>query len=123
MTSAPCSASSNTPRGPAIPHERSRIRTPASAPGMAPNLARNGDAEAGPEPVTRLADRRAGASERVDFGRHRFDGDVLAIGRHEELGERVVRIEPQREFAARRRDRENAVAAERVVIVEDSLLD
>src|SRR4051794_24965623 len=98
MTSAPCSATSRTPKGPAMPHDRSRMRTPASAPGMASNLARNGDAEAGPEPFTGRTDRGTPAAERVDLSGHGLDCDVLAIGRHEQLRERVVRVETQGEL-------------------------
>src|SRR6266540_1128764 len=44
MTSAPCSARSSTPSGPAMPHERSRMRMPSSAPAMGRSASRTADA-------------------------------------------------------------------------------
>ena len=146
MTSAPCSASSSTPSGPAIPHERSRMRTPSSAPGMtvmgAPDVRASarpgryltfasacgdGQVERGEEAVAGFDDRRGAAAERVDLRRHRFDRHEVADRRHEQLRERIRGVELQRERAAvaarAGRDREGAVGPERVVVVEGAIGD
>src|SRR5829696_3404153 len=43
MTSAPCSARSSTPSGPAMPHDRSRTRMPSSAPAIGWSASRTAD--------------------------------------------------------------------------------
>src|SRR4051794_21726383 len=116
---APAGAPTLRRRG-ARPHRRARYLTSTSA-------RRDRDREGRLESVIGLDEGSGAPSERVDLGGHRFDRDELTARRDEQLRVRVRRIEQQRERAAiaarAGRDREGAIAPERVVVVEGAFAD